>query len=96
MYDWPSGSRVVGRPLPPTGHADYHTHPWYQYVVFHHNQLCARFMLIKSAESVDHVRENAVVIDLSEAEMERIDAIISSHVVVGDRYPSYGMVLTDL
>jgi diketogulonate reductase-like aldo/keto reductase len=53
-------------------------------------------MLIKSAESVDHVRENAVVIDLSEAEMERIDAIISSHVVVGDRYPSYGMVLTDL
>ncbi|KAF2656781.1 Aldo/keto reductase [Lophiostoma macrostomum CBS 122681] len=51
---------------------------------------------IPGSKSVEHVKENAVVVDLTNTEMDRIDAIISDYAVVGDRFPSYGMALTDM
>lgn len=42
---------------------------------------------IPGATTPEHVKENSAAVELTEQEMKEIDEVLSSHEVVGDRYP---------
>lgn len=48
---------------------------------------------IPGATTVERVKENGVVVELSEEEMKDIDEILASFKVASDRYHSFGMKL---
>ena len=49
-----------------------------------------RIVPIPGASTVERVRENARIVELTEGEMERIDEIVKAFVVQGDRYHAAG------
>lgn len=51
---------------------------------------------IPGATSVDHVRENAQVVELTEDEMDAVESIIVRYPVAGERYHPMGMKLTNM
>lgn len=50
---------------------------------------------VPGATTAEKVKENAVVVELSEEEMEEIGEVLKSCVVVGDRYHEFGMKLVN-
>ncbi len=50
---------------------------------------------IPGATTVVHVMDNSVDIDLTEDEMKKIDSVLATCEVVGDRYHSFGMKLVN-
>lgn len=53
-----------------------------------------RIIPIPGSSNVDRIRENATVIDLTDADLAEIDQMVASFVPAGDRYPQAFM--TDL
>ena len=50
---------------------------------------------IPGTTKIDRVKENAVEVELSEAEMREIDDVLAGFEVAGDRYPAQWMALAN-
>jgi pyridoxine 4-dehydrogenase len=50
---------------------------------------------IPGAAAPERVRENAKIIDLTDEDLQEIDAILASFTIVGDRYHKHGMEFLD-
>ena len=53
-------------------------------------------LMLTLPASVEHVKENATIIELTEEEMEAIDRLISSCQIAVDRYHPFGMTLNNM